>query len=298
MRSSQINITQTDPIFESLLEYLRFRHNFDFTGYKRSSLIRRFQERMRAIAIESYNDYKEYLKVHPEDFTELFNTIEINVSCFFRDASCWDYVTAEIIPRIIAGKSQSEPIRVWSAGCASGEEAYTLAMVLASVLGIEQFRERVKIFATDIDSEALAQARAGRYFSSQVVDIPPSLLNQYFERTEDCYVFRQDLRRSILWSRHNMIDDAPMSKIDLLVCRNALIYFNIEAQTRVLARFYFSLLDSGFLFLGRADGLPTHTNFFAPVCPPQHIFTKVAKSKVNERLLHKSLLRNPVRLIP
>ena len=135
----------TQPTFEVLLDYLKLSHGFDFTGYKRSSLMRRVQHRMQQIHIKSLSDYISYLQAHPEEFIPLLNTILINVTDFFRDASAWEYVAEEIIPRIIAGKSESEPIRVWSAGCSTGEEAYTLAILLVEALGVEQFQKRVRI---------------------------------------------------------------------------------------------------------------------------------------------------------
>ena len=244
---------------------------------------------MQMVQIENYGDYGEYLKANPEEFTPLFNTIEVNFTSFFRDAQAWDYVIAQIIPQIIADKSSDEQIRVWSAGCASGEETYTLASVLAEALGVEQFRSRVKIYATDIDEEALNQARQGSYSSSQVVAIPHTLLERYFEQADRRYVFSKDLRRSIIFCRHDLMQDAPMSKIDLLVCRNVLIYLNIDAQTRALARFHFGLKDSGFLFLGTAEMLPIHTSFFTPVDLQQRIFAKVPKGDLNQRLLHRAL---------
>lgn len=279
----------TDPTFEALLDCLRLHHGFDFTGYKRSGLMRRVQYRMQMLQISSVGDYRDYLEVHPEEFALLFDTILINVTGFFRDASAWDYVVAEIVPRIIAGKSESEPIRVWSAGCASGEETYTLAIVLAEALGVEQYDARVQIYGTDLDPDALNQARSGSYLSSEVMGIPPALLNQYFEQADDRHIIRQDLRRSIIFCRHNLIQDAPMSKIDLVVCRNVLIYFNIEAQTRALARFHFGLKDSGFLFLGSAEMLPTHTNFFTRVDIRHRVFTKVLRSHLNQRLLNRAV---------
>jgi len=282
---------EINPAFEALMDYLRQSHGFDFTGYKRSSLVRRVQQRMQTLQIEGYSVYSDYLKEHPEEFTPLFNTIEVNFTDFFRNPSAWEYVTESITPKIIAGKSSDEPIRAWSAGCASGEETYTLAILLAEALGVEQFCSRVKIYGTDIDKEALNQAQQGSYGSSQVVDIPPTLLERYFKRVEQHYVFRKDLRRSIVFCRHDLIQDAPMSKIDLLICRNVLIYFNIDAQTRVLARFHFGLKDNGFLFLGTAEMLPTHTSFFTPVNLQQRVFTKVPKGDVNQRLLHRALDR-------
>ena len=284
--SAAVSLTETNHTFEALLEQLRRSHGFDFTGYKRPSLTRRVQKRMEMVQIESYSDYSDYLKVHPEEFTPLFNTIEINYTGFFRDAEAWDYVAKSLIPQIITSKPSDTPIKVWSAGCASGEETYTLAIVLALALGVEQYKARVQIYATDIDEEALNQARLGSYLSSEVVSIPPALLNQYFEQADNSYVFRKDLRRSIIFCRHDLIQDAPMSKIDLLVCRNALIYFNIESQIRTLVRFHFALRDSGFLFLGKSEMLPTQlTNIFTAANLRHHIFTKLPRSNMSPHLL-------------
>ena len=149
--------------FEALIQYLKNNRGFDFSGYKRSSLQRRMGKRIQALRIEHYGDYLDYLEVHPEEFVQLFNTILINVTGFFRDIAAWEFLVAEIIPKLIAGKQPHEPIRVWSAGCASGQEAYSLAIVLAEALGLESFRQRVKIYATDIDDEALGQARQASY---------------------------------------------------------------------------------------------------------------------------------------
>jgi two-component system CheB/CheR fusion protein len=286
-----ITRSELDSKFEVLLDYLRQSHGFDFTTYKRPSLMRRVQNRMQALSIENYSAYLDYIKENPEEFTPLFNTIEINFTGFFRDPEAWNYIAKVIIPGIIAGKSESEPIRIWSAGCASGEETYTLAILLAEVLGIKQYKAQVRIYATDIDTEALNQARLGSYLNSQVVGVPPTLLERYFEQSAERYIFGKDLRRSIIFCRHNLMQDAPMSKIDLLVCRNVLIYFNTDSQTKTLARFHFSLKDSGFLFLGMSEMLPTHTNLFNLLNLRQRVFTKIPRSHVNQRLLNSALLR-------
>lgn len=164
--------SDTQPTLEDLLDSIRHNHGFDFTGYKRSYLMHRIQKRMQMLHIESVSDYGDYIRVHPQEFTPLFNTIEINVTGFFRDASVWDYIATEILPLIIAGKSSHEPIRIWSAGCASGEEAYTIAILLVEALGVEQFQNRVRIFASDVDADAVAQARQGRYHYEQVMGLP------------------------------------------------------------------------------------------------------------------------------
>jgi two-component system, chemotaxis family, CheB/CheR fusion protein len=142
-----------------LLDYLKRNRGFDFTGYKRTTLSRRITHRMETIGLEKYLDYLDYLEVHPEEFTLLFNTILINVTSFFREKEAWEFLARHLIPKMIQNKQPGQPIRVWSAGCASGEEPYTAAMLLSDALGEEEFHRRVKIYATDIDEEALAKAR-------------------------------------------------------------------------------------------------------------------------------------------
>src|SRR5262245_52439576 len=140
--------TETDSAFERLLDYVRDNRGFDFTGYKRPSLERRVRKRMQEVDIAEIGDYHDYLEVHPDEFTQLFNTILINVTSFFRDAQAWEYLGSEVLPRIIERRSGHEHIRVWSVGCASGEEAYSLAMLLAEAVGLSSMLERVKIYAT------------------------------------------------------------------------------------------------------------------------------------------------------
>lgn len=278
---------ETNPEFEVLLEHLKQSRGFDFTGYKRSSLMRRIRKRMQEIAIEDYGTYADYLEVHPDEFTLLFNTILINVTSFFRDQSAWDYLAVEVIPRIVARKELNQPIRIWSAGCASGEESYSLAMALAETIGIEQFRKRVKIYATDADEEALIHARHAAYTARDLTNVPPALLEKYFEQSNggERYMFHKDLRRSIIFGRHNLVQDAPISRVDLLACRNTLMYFNAEAQAKILARFHFALQDGGFLFLGKAEMLLTHANSFAPVDLKRRIFINVPKTNLRDHLL-------------
>lgn len=270
MSSSELNIE-----FESLLNYIKRNRGFDFTGYKRSTLMRRVQKRLQSIKIESYRDYVDHLEVHPEEFIHLFNTILINVTSFFRDSSAWDYLSSEIIPQIAASKRPNEPIRIWCAGCASGQEAYTLAIILSEAVGVEQFSDRVKIYATDLDGEALNQARHGTYSVKEVAEVPTHFLEQYFDLSEQGYTFRKGLRRSVIFGRHNLVVDAPISRVDLLVCRNTLMYFNAEAQTKIIGRFHFALNEGSFLFLGKAEMLLTHTNSFMPVDLKRRIFSKV-----------------------
>jgi two-component system CheB/CheR fusion protein len=267
----------TDPSFEALLLHLKEARGFDFTGYKRSSLVRRVDRRLGQLGIGDYADYLDYLQVHPDEFTVMFNTILINVTGFFRDPETWQYLQDQVLRQLIALRAADSPIRAWSAGCASGEEAYTLAIVLAEILGIDEFRRRVKIYATDVDEEGLAEARHASYTEHQVRGVPAEILESYFDRVANRYVFRKDLRRSVIFGRNDLVQDAPISRIDLVVCRNTLMYLNAETQARILGRFHFALAEDGVLLLGKAEMLLSHSELFTPVDLKRRIFRKVPR---------------------
>lgn len=268
---------RVDPSFEALLDFLKRNRGFDFSGYKRSSLVRRVVKRMNMVGLQGFTEYMDYLEVYPEEFVELFNTILINVTSFFRDKDTWDYVKESIVPRILMSSAPEGPIRVWSAGCASGQEAYTVAMVLCEALGEKQFHERVKIYATDIDEDALAEARSASYGLAQMENVSEDLRMKYFTQVNDRFVFRQDLRRTVIFGRHDLVQDAPISRLDLLICRNTLMYLNAETQSGIIARMHFALKNSGFLFLGRAEMLLSHTNLFTQIDLQNRVFAKSSK---------------------
>ena len=275
---------QADTTLDSLLEFVRETRGFDFTGYKRSTIQRRVAKRMAAVGAERYDDYVDYLELHAEEFAELFNALLINTTGFFRDPQTWEYLATEVVPQLLATPGPDESLRVWCAGCASGEEPYTVAMVLARVMGDSAFRERVKIYATDVDEEALDQARHGAYLPRQIEDVPHDALERFFERTDQRYVFRKDLRRCVIFGRNDLVQDAPISRIDLLVCRNTLMYFTAETQTQILRRFHFGLDDGGYLLLGKSEMLITHTDLFAPIELKRRVFRKVVKPTLRERV--------------
>ncbi len=284
LNEAEDSLPEVSGDLEQLLAYLKATRGFDFTAYKRTTLSRRVQKRMQTHGLVSYDEYQDFLEVHPDEFQELFNTILINVTSFFRDEESWAYLAAEVIPKVIEKKNGSKHIRAWVAGCASGEEAYTLAMLLAEALGVEGFRERVKIYATDLDDDALNRARLASYSSKDVKTVPEALLKKYFDKVQEPYVFDRDLRRSIIFGKHDLIQDAPISRVDLLLCRNTLMYFNAEAKDRMLARFHFALNDDGFMFLGKAETLLNHHGSFLPVDPKRNVFARVPGSRTRERL--------------
>lgn len=273
-----------DPELEQLLEYLVAARGFDFTAYKRSSLARLIHKRLGLLHVESYEKYVDYLEVHPEELPLLFDAILINLTGFFRDSQSWEFLANNIIPKILEGGDPRRPVRVWSAGCASGEEACTLAMLFAHAMGKEQLLDRVKVFATDVDEHALGQARQGLYTVERTRDVPAPLRERYFSQGNGGHVFDKDLRRAIIYGHHDLLQDAPISHLDLIVCRNTLIYFNAEVQAKVLDRFAFALNIGGYLFLGKAEMLLAGSPHFDGVELKSRIFRRVAPNVSAGRL--------------
>jgi two-component system, chemotaxis family, CheB/CheR fusion protein len=275
---------QVDDDFEGLLAFIKESRGFDFTGYKRSSIQRRVERRMQQVEIGTFAEYLDRLQVDQNEFTQLFNTILINVTGFFRDAEAWRELQQEIVPALLGPKTRGESIRVWSAGCASGEEAYALAILLAEAVGPEEFRRRVKVYATDVDEDALAAARQATYGEKEIQAVPEELRDRYFERAGSRYVFRGDLRHSVIFGRNDLVQDAPIGRLDLLVCRNTLMYLNAETQAQVLRRFHFALNPSGVLFLGKAEMLLSHARLFLPVDLKRRFFRKAEQVEAGPRL--------------
>jgi len=260
---------------ETLLEYINERRNFDFRGYKRASLTRRIFKRMQALDVDDYQHYMEMLEANPGEFADLFNTILINVTAFLRDRDAWAALAETAIPQIVGAKGPDDPVRVWSAGCASGEEAYSLAVLLAEAFGEDRFRQSVKIYATDADNDALADARRGRYrYEALAEAFGEERARRFFDTDGEYGIFRADLRRALIFGRHDLVRDPPISRIDLLTCRNTLMYFTAEAQAKILASFQFALNPGGYLFLGRSEARVTRTHMFEVVDLPQHILRK------------------------
>jgi two-component system CheB/CheR fusion protein len=264
-----------DGELDTLLGYINDRRGFDFRAYKRGSLSRRIFKRMQLVGVDDYQQYMEILEANPSEFSELFNTILINVTSFMRDRDAWDKVVNSVIPTITESKAPEEPIRVWSAGCASGEEAYTLAVLLADAIGEERFRRTVKIYATDADSDALVVARHGRYPEKRLVEaFGEDRADRYFERDGTDGIFRSDLRRALIFGRHDLVQDPPISRIDLITCRNTLMYFTSEVQLKVLGALHFALVPGGYLFLGKSEALVSRTQLFDVVDLRQRVFRK------------------------
>jgi two-component system, chemotaxis family, CheB/CheR fusion protein len=281
-----------DPSFEKLLQFLRDSRSFDFTGYKRPSLMRRVRHRMREIGTDSFEDYQDILQLQPSEFTALFNTILINVTSFFRDPEAWEHLRTDILPQVVEASGGGQ-LRIWSAGWPAGQEAYTIAMLLHEVMG-SGFRERAKIYATDVDEDALNYARQASYTEREMRGSPDSYRDRYFDLVNGRYVFTPDLRRSVIFGRNDLTSDAPISRIDILLCRNTLMYLNAETQSRVVNRLGFALRPNGVLFLGKAEMLLNHDSVFRPIDLKRRFFRRVRMDAAEAAGLG-SLGHNPAR---
>lgn len=265
----------TDAGLEEIIAHVKRTRGFDLAGYKRSTVRRRIAKRVAEPGMSTHSDYLDHLQVHPDELAELFDTVLINVTDFFRDADHWGYLRDEVIARLVGDRGVDDPVRVWSAGCSPGEEAYSVAMLLADALGLERFPSTVKVYATDLDEDALTRARQALYVTDDVQSVPDELRARYFEHDGRRWTLHPDVRRAVIFGRHDLLQDAPIGRIDLLVCRNVLMYFTAESQAQILRRLHFALDDDGYLFLGKAEMMLSRSEVFTPVSLRHRIFHKM-----------------------
>jgi len=266
-----------------LLDYLARSRGFDLSAYKQPGFQRRVAKRLDAVSVASYAEYVDVLEVQPAEVELLFDTLLIGVTGFFRDAEAWRRLAGDVLPALLEAKPEDEPVRAWSAACATGEEAYSTAILLHRALGADAFRDRVKLYGTDLDEGALAVARKGAYSDRQVEGVTPEDLAEYFASSAGRHAVRSDIRRSVIFGRNDLIQDAPISRVDLIVCRNTLIYFNAETQNRILERLHFALREHGILFVGKSELLIRHSDRFQAVDLKQRIFRKRTRTSSSER---------------
>jgi two-component system, chemotaxis family, CheB/CheR fusion protein len=272
---------------EEVLQHLKRTRAFDFTGYRRATLTRRIDKRMHDVGIDGYDAYVDYIEVHPDELGALLDTVLINVSAFFRDTRAWASLRSHIVNDLLPARP-SGPLRVWSAGCATGREAYSMVMLLAEELGVDAVKSRLKVYATDLDEDALEHARRAVYTDREMEGVPPDLVAKYFEAVPHGHAFNGDLRRLVIFGRHDLLQDAPISRVDVLLCRNTLMYFNTDVQHDLLERLHFSLADDGLIMLGKAEMLLGQSDLFVPVDMKERIFRKVPRTTMRSRLLTMS----------
>nr|WP_276616178.1 CheR family methyltransferase [Rhodobacter sp. SGA-6-6] len=268
-------VAEAGPQLKKIATVLRNRTGHDFHGYKHNTFFRRVQRRMQVTQAETVEAYLDVLRTDAEEAQNLFNDLLIGVTHFFRDQKEFQALEREVIPRLFEGKGAGDQIRVWVLGCATGEEAYSLAILLREHMSRIDAVPHIQIFATDIDSRALTQARVGRYAASAVQELSPERLARWFVKEGNTYCIVKELREMCIFSQHNLIKDAPFSRLDLVSCRNLLIYLNAELQNRVIPLFHFALKPGGFLFLGNSENVSRHGKLFAPVDRRFRIFRQV-----------------------
>ncbi|HEU4357473.1 MAG TPA: CheR family methyltransferase, partial [Xanthobacteraceae bacterium] len=258
-----------------IADILRKKTGNDFHGYKQNTFLRRVQRRLQVLQIDEISSYVDFLRNDKDEARHLFNDLLIGVTEFFRDKREFEVLETEVIPKIFEDKRAGQQVRIWVLGCATGEEAYSIGILLREHMTRFDTPPQVQIFATDIDGRALAAARVGRYRTNIEDHMSPERLARWFVRQGDTYCVVKELREMCIFSQHNVIKDAPFSKLDLVSCRNLLIYLNAELQNRVIPLFHFALLPGRFLFLGNSENVTRHPKLFAPVDRRARIFKKL-----------------------
>ncbi len=254
---------------------LHSRLGRDFSQYKPGTMTRRIQRRMHMLRTDEVSSYIEQLRTLPHEAELLFRELVISVTQFFRDAEAFEALEAKVIPGLFADAHRSDPIRVWVAGCATGEEAYSIAILLREGVARTNSRRPIQIFATDIDDRAIEAARAGLYLGSIASDLSAERLERNFITENGHYRVSGDIRETCLFSVHDLVKDPPFSRLDLVVCRNLMIYFESQLQHRVISTFHYALLPGGHLFLGPSEGVTAPPPLFAPLDERHRLYARL-----------------------
>ncbi|WLG49548.1 CheR family methyltransferase [Pseudomonas sp. FP1742] len=273
---SERDAALAEQMLHDILILLRTGTGHDFKHYKRATVLRRIERRMQVTAQPDLGAYYRYLLSNPEETKSLLGDMLIGVTNFFRDREAFEALERDVIPQLVSAAVSAQPekeeIRVWSAGCSTGEEAYSLAMLVSDQLQQEASKASLQVFATDIDERAISFGRAGLYPQAIVTDVPPTRLRHYFIKEDEHYRIRKEIREKVLFAKHSLLSDPPFSQIDLIVCRNLLIYLDREVQREILQMFHFALRPGGFLFLGSSESADACHELFTPVDKRNRIF--------------------------
>jgi len=273
---SDFTLNQTNHThLQKILMLLRANTGHDFTLYKKSTIVRRIERRIAFHQLNDYVDYINFLRENPAEIMRLFNELLIGVTKFFRDRDAFDALKNRLYP-LLAAKKENEPIRIWIAGCSTGEEAYSIAMLIIEHLDTLKLAKvpKLQIFATDLDPQAIDHARSASYFSNITSEISPERLDRFFIKVNEGYVVKKEVREMIVFAQHNLIKDAPFTRLDLLCCRNVLIYLTSELQKKIIPVFHYSLNPNGLLFLGPAESVGTFVDSFTSLDNKWKIFQR------------------------
>jgi len=283
-----------EELLRRVLAHLRVRTGHDFTKYKRSTVLRRIARRMQVTRTDAISDYYEILREKPEEAQALLADLLISVTTFFRDHEAYESLRKLVLPQLFGHEDMSEPLRIWVCGCATGEEAYSIAILVLEELGRHDLKPSIQIFASDLDARALATAREGRYPSVIEADVSEDRLRRFFTREGEGYRVRQELRDILLFAHHDLLKDPPFSRVDLVSCRNVLIYLDRELQEQVCSTFNYGLNPGGYLFLGSAESADHPPGLFRTIDRNSRIYQSALKSGEKPRLLPRLL--GPIRV--
>jgi two-component system, chemotaxis family, CheB/CheR fusion protein len=277
-----------EQLLLDILIQLRASTGHDFKHYKRATVLRRIERRLQVTAQPDLATYYNFLQEHPDETKALLGDMLIGVTNFFRDREAFEALERDVIPNLVKSLEDTVPhreeVRIWSAGCSTGEEAYSLAMLLAEQLALGASGAKMQVFATDIDERAITHGRNGVYPEAIITDVPPPRLRQYFAKEKNQhYRVRKEIREKVLFAKHSLLADPPFSQIDLIVCRNLLIYLDREVQRDILQMFHFALRPGGYLFLGSSESADGCLDLFVPVDKRNRIFRVRAGSSAMRR---------------
>ena len=271
--------TAAEDALRDVLATVRDHTGHDFAHYKRPTMLRRIERRMQVTAQPTLPSYRDYLRLTPAEARLLLADLLIGVTNFFRDPRSFEAMEREVIPALFAGKGPDDRLRVWVAGCSTGEEAYSVAMLLLEYAGQLAHPPTIQIFATDIDDEAIAKAQDGSYSEAIAVDVTPTRLQRFFTKEPGGYRVIKEVRERILFANHNLLNDPPFTHVELITCRNLLIYLQRDLQSRVFELFHFALRPSGILFLGTSESVDSAGELFTTVSNPHRLFRATATDR-------------------
>ena len=280
--SEEDELFSEEETLSHIYAILKNASGIDFTYYKRTTILRRIERRMLVTHTATLADFARLLGDSPEEVNTLVKEILIGVTNFFRDPAFFEKLKYNAVYKIIERAAEDEPIRVWSAGCSTGEEAYSLAILFREAMEEMQVTRDVKIFATDVDARAIEQAGKGLYSENILDDVTPERLAKFFIKQNDQYQISKEVRRMIVFATHNIFSDPPFGKLDLICCRNVMIYFQPVLRRGLFAIFHSALKNNGYLFLGKSETAGEYINLFKPVCSAEKIYLHKSEGKVED----------------
>ncbi len=271
-------LKEEDDIYKHILTLLRIYKNVDFSYYKPTTIKRRIVRRMALNKIQQPPEYLQLLKENKNEQNALYDDMLISVTNFFRDANTFEVINDQVLPLLLKNKKEFDPFRIWIAGCATGEEAYSMAICLQEALGNKSSALKIQIFATDISEKAIAKSRSGIYSQNELEGVSPERLKQFFTKTDGSYQVNKSIREVCVFAQHNLLKDPPFAKIDMVCCRNVLIYMEPVLQKKALNIFHYALNEKGILVLGKSETVGPNSEYFIPFTKSEKIYIRKGPS--------------------